>query len=500
MDKRVLEFSFINYLNTKRQTKFGKKVQNDKVQRDIIYFCAMQDEHLRYLGSLFKEGDYLVTKADKESYGRDYTEDLFYEPGLVLFPSTPQEVAKVLSYCNEQGIPVYVRGAGTGLSGGALPVHDGVVMCMKKMNRILEINTHDFYAVVEPGVINFDLRTRAEELGLYYPPDPASYGSCFLGGNVAHGSGGPKAVKYGTTKDYVLNLEVVLPDGQIIWTGANTVKNSTGFNLTQLMVGSEGLLGVVTKIVLKLIAAPKHNLLMLLPFASAVNAATCVNKVLLSGIVPSALELMETSGVEISASATSTPFPFYSEATFYLLVELDGNNYEILQNEAETLMSVFEDCGALDVLLADNSQVKDNWWKVRRGIGEHVKASSVYKEEDTVVPRSTLPELLDYIKSVEKEYGFQSVCYGHAGDGNLHVNILKRDMSNEQWNNEIPKAIRKIFIKCKALGGTLSGEHGVGLVQKDYLDIVFSQTHMQLFREIKKAFDPKGILNPGKWI
>lgn len=460
----------------------------------------MREEDIGYLASLFNRDGFLAGHDNKEAYGRDYTEDLFFEPGMVVFPENASQVSAVLSYCNQQQIPVYVRGAGTGLSGGALPVKDGLVMCMKKMNHILEINTRDFYAVVEPGVINFDLRTAAAEQGLFYPPDPASYGSCFLGGNVAHGSGGPKAVKYGTTKDYVLNLEVVLPNGEIIWTGANTVKNSTGFNLTQLMVGSEGLLGVVTKIVLRLIAAPQHNLLMLLPFATANDAAICVNKVLLSGIVPSALELMETTGVNISAGATSTSFPFYENARFYLLTELDGNDPLALQNEAEKLFPVFEECGALDVLLADNSQTKDNWWKVRRGIGEHVKASSICKEEDTVVPRSALPELLNFIDEVKARYGFESVCYGHAGDGNLHINILKNELNETQWNTEIPKAIREIFAKCKVLGGTISGEHGVGLVQKDYLDIVFSETHMQLFRAIKKAFDPNGILNPGKWL
>lgn len=460
----------------------------------------MREEDIAYLASLFNESGFLTSMEEKKAFGRDYTEDLFFEPGMVVFPENKGQVSAALRYCNQKQIPVYVRGAGTGLSGAALPVKDGLVVCMKKMNRILEINTRDFYAVVEPGVVNFDLRSAAVEQGLFYPPDPASYGSCFLGGNVAHGSGGPKAVKYGTTKDYVLNLEVVLPNGEIIWTGANTVKNSTGFNLTQLMVGSEGLLGVVTQIVLRLVAAPQHNLLMLLPFKTATEAAVCVNKVLLSGIVPSALELMETSGAQISAEATSTPFPFYDHAQFYLLAELDGNDPAVLQNEAEKLFPVFEECGAMEVLLADNSQTKDNWWKVRRGIGEHVKSSSIYKEEDTVVPRSALPELLGFIDEVKARYGFESVCYGHAGDGNLHINILKKELSEAQWNQEIPKAIREIFVKCKELGGTISGEHGVGLVQKDYLDIVFSETHMQLFRAIKNAFDPNGILNPGKWL
>lgn len=460
----------------------------------------MQAEHVAHLQKLFTETHSITDDADKQKYGKDYTEDFQFSPGMVVFPTHTKEISECLKYCNQHSIPVYVRGAGTGLAGGSLPVQDGLVLCMEKLNKILEINTDNFYTIVEPGVINYNLRTAVEELGLYYPPDPASFGSCFLGGNVAHGSGGPKAVKYGTTKDYVLNLEVVLPNGEIIWTGANTVKNSTGFNLTQLMVGSEGLLGVVTKIVLKLISKPQHNYLLLLPFETAQHAAICVNKVLLSGIVPSALELMENKGVAISANGSNTPFPFNEKAAFYMLLELDGNDTDLLQAQAEQLLPVFEECFALDVLVADSAQIKENWWKVRRGIGEHVKSSSIYKEEDTVVPRAALPELFAYIDQLKLEYQFDAVCYGHAGDGNLHVNILKNNLSDEQWKIEIPKAVRKLFIKCKELGGTISGEHGVGLVQKDYLDVVFTETHMHIFKEIKKAFDPKGILNPGKWL
>jgi glycolate oxidase len=321
-----------------------------------------------------------------------------------------------------------------------------------------------------------------------------------LGGNIAHGSGGPRAVKYGTTRDYVLNLQVALPTGELIWTGANTVKNSTGFNLTQLMVGSEGLLGVVTCIVFRLIALPASQLLLLVPFRTAREAAVAVNSVLLSGITPSALELMEDSGVKISAEASNTPFPLYEGAEFYLLIELDGESMEVLMQQAEKLFPILEGCGGIDILPAESSALKDQWWKVRRGIGETVKQVSIYKEEDTVVPRAALPELLTAVKEIGARYGFQSVCYGHAGDGNLHVNILKNDLSEEIWEQEIPKAIREIFTVCKSLGGTISGEHGVGLVQKDYLDIVFTPEHFRIMQGIKNVFDPGHIMNPGKWL
>ncbi len=452
------------------------------------------------LCSIAGSGNVIKEEGRLEMYGRDYTEDLFYPPSCVVLPETAEVVAAVLQFCNQNRIPVYTRGAGTGLSGGSLPVNGGVVLSTEKLNQILQIDKQNFQATVQPGVINEVFAKAVAEKGLYYPPDPASKGSCFLGGNIAHGSGGPRAVKYGTTRDYVLNLQVALPSGELIWTGANTVKNSTGFNLTQLMVGSEGLLGVVTCMVLRLIAMPKHQLLLLVPFKTAREAAVAVNEVLLSGITPSALELMETSGVEISAAATHTPFPFHSDASFYMLIELDGDNPEILMQQAETLYPVLEKCGGLDVMIADSSDLKEQWWKVRRGIGETVKQTSVYKEEDTVVPRAALPDLLVAVKEIGSRYGFQSVCYGHAGDGNLHVNILKNDLSEDVWNCEIPKAIREIFAVCRDLGGTISGEHGVGLVQKPYLDVVFTSEHFRIMRGIKSVFDPNHIMNPGKWL
>lgn len=433
-------------------------------------------------------------------YGRDATEDLQFHPVAVVKPDSAEKVAEILKFCNAHKIKVYTRGAGTGLSGGALPVHEGIVISTENLNRILHVDTENFQATVEPGVINDNFRESVEAYGLFYPPDPASKGTCTLGGNVAHSSGGPKCVKYGTTKDYVLNLQVALPDGRLIWTGANTVKNSTGFNLTQLMVGSEGMLGIVTKIVFRLLPLPRYNVLMLAPFASAADAGACVNHIMLSGVLPSALELMEAEGAMLSSKATQTAFPFAEGATFYMLVELDGNDPELLDKEAEFIYPILEANGAMDVLLADSSEAKEKWWKVRRSIGETVKSKSIYKEEDTVVPRAALPKVLVAVKEIGLKYGFESICYGHAGDGNLHINILKNDLSDAQWNEEVPKGIREIFTLCKELGGTISGEHGVGYVQKEYLDIVFEPVHFELMRGIKNVFDPNSIMNPGKWL
>lgn len=430
----------------------------------------------------------------------DYTEDLFYLPEVVLLPDNSAEISSILKYCNSKLIPVYTRGAGTGLSGACLPVKGGVVLSTKRLNKIIDIDIENLQATVEPGVINQDLKNELSSSGLTYPPDPASMGSSTIGGNIAHGSGGPKAVKYGVTRDYVLNLEVVLPTGDVIWTGANTLKNSTAFSLTHLMIGSEGLLGVITKAVLKLVPLKSEELLMLAAFDNAESAAICVNKILLNGFLPAGIELMEKSGVEIVLNQQQYNFPTPETAEFFLMIILDGNDQNILMQTAEELYPLLEENNAVEVFLPNNADMAEEWWSVRRKMGEAVKSQSIYKEEDTVVPRSKLPQLLTGVKKIESKYGFRTVCYGHSGDGNLHINILKDNLTDDEWNIEVPKGIREIFQLCKDLGGTISGEHGIGLVQKDYLDIVMTPTHMKLFSGIKTAFDPHNILNPGKWV
>jgi len=460
----------------------------------------MNAEFISRLIIILGEANVTQNVTELQEVAHDYTEDLNYMPEILVFPENTEQVSQALKLCSEFNIPVYTRGAGTGLSGACLPVKGGLVLSTKKMNRILNIDTQNMMATVEPGVINFHLKQALEEFGLTYPPDPASFGSSTIGGNVAHGAGGPKAVKYGTTRDYILNLEVVLPSGEIIWTGANTLKNATGFSLTHLFIGSEGLLGVITKIVVKIVPKPAHELLMLAMFENAKDAAIAVNKVLLSGVLPTGLELMEVSGVEISAKATQTIFPIPPNVQFYLMVILDGMNYDLLMTDAENIYPILEEAGAFDVLMPNNSEMAENWWKVRRSIGETVKQQSIYKEEDTVVPRAALPELLTGVKEIGEKYNFRTVCYGHAGDGNLHVNILKDSLTDEAWENEIPKGIVEIFELCKELGGTISGEHGIGLVQKPYLDVVFNSTHWMLMKGIKTLFDPQNILNPGKWV
>jgi len=334
---------------------------------------------------------------------------------------------------------------------------------------------------------------------LYYPPDPASRGTCFIGGNLAENSGGPRAVKYGVTKDWVLNLEVVLPNGDVIWTGANTLKNATGYNLTQLMVGSEGTLGVITKAVLRLIPMPKTNVLMLVEFYSTEDACKAVSAIFRAGITPSAMEFMERDALELAIDFVGeSPIELKDGISAHLLIEVDGNHQEVLMNDCEIISETLERFNPGEIYFADDEAQKNNLWKLRRSVGEAVKAFSIYKEEDTVVPRYELPKLLAGVKKIGSTYGFRSVCYGHAGDGNLHVNILKGEMDDETWNHSLEKGIREIFELTVSLGGTLSGEHGVGLVQKNFMDIVFNNIQLQLMKDIKNVFDPNGILNPGK--
>lgn len=420
-------------------------------------------------------------------------------PDVVVEPENVQEVSAVMAWAHRHRIPVTPAGARTGLSGGALPVCGGMALSLRRMNRILAIDTLNHQAIVEPGVITEELSNAAAQHGLLYAVDPASRGTCTIGGNLAENSGGPRAVKYGVTKDWVLNLEVVLADGTLIETGANTLKNSTGYNLTQLMVGSEGTLGIVTKATLKLLPLPRHQALMLVPFKSAEDACASVAAIFQAGAMPSALEFMERDAILLAQQFTGVTEPALGpEDAAHLLVEVDGFVPEDLMPQCERILPVLEAHGAGEVLFAESAAEKDALWFLRRRVGEAVKATSTYKEEDTVVPRGQLPQLLRKVKQLGETHGFRSVCYGHAGDGNLHINILRDNLDDAAWNDTISRAIRELFQEVVRLGGTLSGEHGIGYVQKNYMDLACSPAQLAVMRGIKDALDPKGILNPGK--
>lgn len=461
-------------------------------------FQKLNESHIAELRRIVGDAFVFTDRDVLADNAHDYTEDLRFFPEVVVKPRTSQEISSILQLCNRERIPATPRGAGTGLSGGALPVFAGIIISTERMNEILSIDERNLQATVEPGVINQVFQDAVMEKGLFYPPDPASRGSCFLGGNLAECAGGPRAVKYGVTKDYVLNCEVVLPTGEIIWTGANVLKNSTGYNLTQLLIGSEGTLGIITKIVFRLVPKPTENLLMLVPFFSSEKACEAVSAIFRSGITPSALEFMERDCIEYVMRHVDVKVPLKDGIQAHLLIEVDGTDREVLFRDCEKISEVLYQFECDEVLFADTAQQKADLWRARRSAGEAVKSHSIYKEEDTVVPRAELSKLLKGVKEIGDRYGFRSVCYGHAGDGNLHVNIIKEEISDEDWNIKVPQGIREIFKLCVSLGGTISGEHGIGYVQKQYMDIPFNTAQLSLMKGIKDLFDPNGILNPGK--
>jgi glycolate oxidase len=444
--------------------------------------------------------EYVFTDEESfQKYGHDETENLFFNPEVVVKPRTAQEISAILKLCHDQYIPVTPRGAGTGLSGGALPQLGGVLLSTERLNSILNIDERNLQVITEPGVITEVLQDAVKEKGLFYPPDPSSRGSCFIGGNVAENSGGPKAVKYGVVRDYVLNLELVLPTGEIIWTGSNVLKNSTGYNLTQLIVGSEGTLGIVTKIVLKLIPYPKHELLMLVPFEKLERAGEAVSAIFRAGFTPSAMELVEIDALRIvSEFVESSAVPITEGTEAHLIIEVDGNHMETLMSEMEAIATLLVefDCG--EIYFAEDALQKAELWKLRRRTAEAVKIDGYTIEEDTVVPRAELPALIRGVKAIGQQYHFKAVCYGHAGDGNLHIRIKKEGTTNSQDDPEMNEGLRVLFSLVHGLGGTISGEHGIGLVQKGFMDIVLNDTQFALMRGIKKLFDPHNILNAGK--
>ncbi|HMS65342.1 MAG TPA: FAD-linked oxidase C-terminal domain-containing protein [Ignavibacteria bacterium] len=460
-------------------------------------YNKITDDILNKLTKISGKESVVTDKENLKLYSKDYTENLSFNPEVIVKPGSTEEVSLIMKLANEFKIPVVPRGGGTGLSGGALTVHGGICLSMEKFKRIIEIDKENFQAIAEPGVITQILQEECEKYDLYYPPDPSSKGSSFLGGNLAECAGGPRAVKYGVTKDYVLGLEFVTPTGEIINSGARVLKNVTGYNLTQLIIGSEGTLGIITKIIFRLIPMPKIKKLMLVAYNDIGDCAKTVSKIFQAGITPSALELMENSAMHAAEKQLSKKFP-NGDAAAQLLIEVDGNYEESLNKDIEAIAEIVTENGAYDILLAEDSQKMNELWSLRRCIGEAVKSISEYKEEDTVVPRSRIPELIKGVKDISGKYGITTICYGHAGDGNVHVNILKDKLDDIGWEENLDTAIREIFELTVSLGGTISGEHGIGYSQKSYLSIALGENEINLMKNIKRTMDPNNIMNPGK--
>jgi glycolate oxidase len=461
-------------------------------------------EVLEALRAIVGETNMYVDEETLTEHASDHTEDHVFMPQVVVVPGTPEEVASVLKLCNEHVIPVTPRGGGTGLSGGALPIKGGVVVAMKRFNKILEIDELNLQATVEPGVITEVFQDAVKEKGLFYPPDPSSKGSCFLGGNLGENAGGPKAVKYGVTRDYVLNIQVALPTGELIWTAANVLKNSTGYSLTQLMCGSEGTLGIMTRIVFKLRPHPTQDVTLLAPFTTAEEACRAISGIYMAGITPSKMEFVERDAIiytmkyvdEVLSQPVNIDLPDNINA--HLIIELDGNEEDVLMRDAEKIVEVLESYETGEIYFAQSAEEKDGLWRLRKNVSPAVNSYTLTKAEDVVVPRGNLPALITAIKDIGKQYGFNSVCFGHVGDGNLHVNVLKEEIEDAYWNKEVNEGIAEIFKAVVNLGGTLSGEHGIGIAKRPYMHLAMQEKNLDLMRGIKKVFDPNGILNPEK--
>lgn len=459
-----------------------------KVNADII-------EALR---QIVGEGNVLVSAEDMEPYTHDEVVGLRADPEVVVRVTSAQQVSEIFKLAQRERIPVTPRGAGYGLSGGAVPVIGGIVLSTEKMNRILEIDKENLMITVEPGVITGDIHRAVEAEGLFYPPDPASLDSCTIGGNIAEGAGGPRAVKYGVTKHYVCGLEAVLPSGDIIKCGGKLVKNVTGYDLVQLLIGSEGTLAVVTKIILRLLPLPKVQVDLLVPFDDFQAAADTVSDIIAHRVLPTTIEFMEQDSILAVERLTGNKVP-YNDAAAHLLIQLDGNRPEAVDADYEIVGELCLEHGARDVLVARDRPTRDRLWDARRKIIDALKHESpINHMEDVVVPRAEIPPLLKGIKVCAQRHGVRIVCFGHAGDGNVHVNVLKDDIPDERWEALVPTVAEEIYQLTLSLGGMITGEHGVGATRRRYLPLALDEAQIEIMRRIRAAFDPEHILNPGK--
>jgi len=456
----------------------------------------IEQKDIDFLTNIVGKENIYSDKAHKRAYSYDATRT-YYEPDLVVFPRDEEDVSKILKYCNERKIAIVPRGAGSGFTGGALPVNGGIVLALQKhMNKILEIDMQNMIAVVEPGVINKDLQRAVEEVGLFYPPDPASEEYSTIGGNVSENAGGMRAAKYGITKDFVMALRAVLPNGDVIVAGKKTIKDVAGYNVAGILIGSEGTLGVITQITLKLLPKPKFAKSYMGIFPDVKSAMNAVFKSLASGANPVAMEFLDSLVVKAVKEKLGIELP--QNAGALLIGDVDGNVEQEVEFQLNTLKESFFQNGASDFKIAVTKEQRDELWKARRGASPSITIYGSKKlNEDISVPRSKLPIALEKIYEIGAKYNLVVPCFGHAGDGNIHVNVMV-DGNNKKELEDGHKAIEEIFKMVVELGGTLSGEHGIGISKAEFMDIAFSKAELNLFKQIKKAFDPNGILNPGK--
>ncbi|TBL80477.1 FAD-binding oxidoreductase [Paenibacillus thalictri] len=454
----------------------------------------MTTSHIQEMKTIVKTGRVLTDESDRYSYSFDASFGT-YLPDVVIQTKNAEELATLVKMANRERIPVYPRGQATSLSGGPLPVHGGIVLDLSVMNDVLEIHDDDLVAVVSPGVLTSNIHKAAEQKGLMYPPDPSSSHVSTIGGNLAENSGGPRGLKYGVTKDYVIGLEVITPQGELIRTGGRTVKNVTGYDLTKLIVGSEGTLGIITKAILRLIPKPPAAETVMAVFDSLVDAGTAISKILTSGILPAKMELMDQASIVAVENYEPSGLP--RDAAAMIMIELDGHPLAV-KDEAEQVSRVCKEAGAREVRVPRTQAEKDEVWKARKLVSPAIVRIKPTKiSEDATVPRSQIPEMCRRLQEIKAKYNLELVVFGHAGDGNLHPNILA-DKSDKEEMRRVEQAVAEIFETAVQLGGTLSGEHGIGTMKAPFMEMELGAEGLDMMKRIKDAWDPNHIMNPGK--
>jgi len=461
-------------------------------------FNSLTDADIAYLKSVIEPTGKVVPREQiHEDYSHDEMGAVHQFPDLLIEAVSTEQVAAVLRYANERRLPVTPRGQGTGLVGAAVALHGGIMLSTARMNRILELDEDNLTLTVEPGVLLMEIAKFVEERDFFYPPDPGEK-SASIGGNISTNAGGMRAVKYGVTRDYVRGLEVVLANGDIIEVGGKIVKNSSGYSIKDLIIGSEGTLGFVTKALLKLLPLPKKAISLLIPFADLATAIETVPVIIRSKYIPTAIEYMEQPVILCAEQYLGKKFPDHSSDA-YLLLTFDGNSREEVEAIYEKVAEICLQAGARDVLISDTDERQTSIWSARGAFLEAIKASTTEMEEcDVVVPRNHVADFVKYTKEVEQKVGVRLSGFGHAGDGNLHVYVLRDDLDSETYARKLSEAFDLLYAKAHELGGQVSGEHGIGFAKKEFLAESLGEVSMNLMRNIKRAFDPNGILNPGK--
>ncbi len=457
----------------------------------------VKTNHIEALTKIVGVENIKSDKAHLIAYCYDATRERF-EPDAVIFPKDEEEISQILKYCNDNQVIVVPRGAGSGFTGGALPANGGIILSLERhMNQLLEIDMQNMVARVQPGLVNMDLQRAVEEVGLFYPPDPASEEYSTLGGNVSENAGGMRAAKYGITKDYIMALRAVLPNGDIIQAGKKTIKDVAGYNLAGILTASEGTLAVITEITLKLIPKPKFKQTYMGIFPDVTSAMNAVFKSLAAGANPVAMEFLDSLVIQALKEKLNVDLPDHAGAV--LVGDVDGNLEDEMKFQLETLEKSFKENGATDFIVAKDEAEASKLWYARRNASPSITIFGTKKlNEDISVPRSKLPEALEKIYTIGDKYGMKVPCFGHSGDGNIHVNVMVKDKNDPKQMEDGHKAIEEIFQLVVDMGGTLSGEHGIGTAKAPYMNIAFTEAEMNLFRNIKKAFDPNNILNPAK--